>query len=168
MSDMVNGMQKYLLYTKSKRWKITWCRLFLGFRGLLHFFLIGVLVTLFADSPIYDVNVWFSLFVLCLFFVGPFLLHYIFIRCCSVGYALFYNGKVEIVTKFKTYTLNNGISVTPKVIGHHVKYSTTPVYYVVKLSYEENGKKQKVCLYTDDLDYFNAVLANVQVMKKEK
>lgn len=168
MSDMVNGMQKYYLYTKKKAWKIIYCRLFLGFRGIFHFFLICGLFALLMEKNIDYMGAGVLLTLMALIIVVPFILHAVFICLFRLGYALFYNGKVEIATKLKTCSLNNGVSVTPTIVGHHLKYSTNPVYYVVKLSFEENGKKQKVCLYTDSLDYFNPVLQNVQLVKKEK
>lgn len=153
-----NGAQEQLLYVKKGLAKIIVCRLFLGWTGLLHIVLLAVLVNLMPGSFIKSIGMAGFFGILFLIFVVPYVLHALYISVCKVGYAEFHTNSVQISTKVQRKEFAFGTKLKMKVVGHRVGAVANPMYFVIKMVFEQNGKKERMSFYTTDLSCFDAVV----------
>lgn len=138
--------------------KIIACRLGMGWTGLLHIALLAVLVNLLPKSFVRSISLAGFFAVLFLIFVIPYVLHALYIVFFKMGYAEIRTNSVEIFTKVKKQEFAFGTALDIKVVGHRAGMAPKPMYYTVKMVFEQNGKKQRINLYTTNVGCFDPVV----------
>lgn len=158
MSENNSNGQKQPLFSKKGLYKMMFCRLVYGFNGLFHILLLAGLVCLLPEDLAWYVGGGLYLMIILLILVGPYVLHVLYISFFKLGYVQFNTSGVEISTKVRKKEFAFGAVLDIRVVGHTIKYSNNPVYYVVKMAVEQNGTVEKINLFTNNLSTFDPVV----------
>lgn len=154
MSDAMEK-QKQPLISKKARVKMLINRVGFGWWGLVHLALIAGAFLLIPAEWIEEANDAVFMAVFLLILIVPYLVHGVYVGLSKFGYAVFHSGSVEIGTTLKKCRAENGSSLRIQAQSHNV--GAKRLYYMVKLTFEQNGQKQSIKLMTDDLTYLDAV-----------
>lgn len=141
-----------------KKSKILCGRMAMGNWSLFHILLLGVL--LYSFTEVYFLKallIDYIYIAIPVVIVLPYLIHGLFLVWCRIGSVEYEGSRLKLVTKCKVYTLPYTAKLETKVVQHNAYGS--PLYYSIKLMFDDNGNKQVVRFFTDDLTCFNDVVA---------
>ena len=154
MSDAMEK-QKQPLVSKKARVKMLINRVGFGWWGLVHLALIAGAFLLIPAEWIEEANGAAFMAVFLLILIVPYVVHGVYVGLSKFGYVVFHSGSVEIGTALKKCRAENGSSLRIQAQSHNV--GARRLYYMVRLTFEQNGQKQSIKLMTDDLTYLDAV-----------